>query len=461
MRKILVMALFVAVFLSCWPKDVWAVFQLSVSPRRGGQSVRFESAQPGGILRNEEVTMAVDTDRAAQYRILQTAYQPLTNEMGNTIPAGAFVMFSPSTPVGTLRAQLETPVGMGQTQIYTSNNEGVSDEFVLVFNVRVPENQPGGIYRTQLTFTAEPVNMQAGVSPSTATMEVRVEINPKFSIDVLSERSTRSLELGHLTKERLAAQQALVFQISSNIGSTYRIFQQLTEPLVSAEGEILDDASFTFSPSGNSEGSFGAGMNTKVPASQSLLYTSTEWGASDRFQVQYSLAPELSEKAGVYRGNLSFHVVSDSQHVSQEVINVPVSIEVETIFSLDVAFAHGRDLNFGALKAGSERQERQVAFKVHSNLGQPYQITQIVPRKIMSEEGTAIGNDNFKFFTENVRLGTASTSPRVVEPGESVIYTSDTKGTPEAFTVSYSLAVPTDSRAGSYTSEVKYSITTL
>ncbi len=461
MRKILFIVMFVAVFAACYPMDAWAVFQLSASPRRGGQSVRFEGAEPGGLLRNEEVTLTVDTDRAAQYRILQTVYQPLTNEKGNTLPAGAFVMFSPSSPLGTLRAHLETPVGMGQTQIYTSNNEGTSDSFILVFNVRVPENLPGGIYRTQLTFTAEPVNMQAGVSPSTTTLEVRVEINPKFHIDILSEQSTRNLELGRLTKDRAGAQQALVFQITSNVGSTYRIFQQLTESLVSGEGEILAGASFTFSPSGNSVGSFGAGTNTEVPASQSLLYTSTEWGASDRFQVLYSLTPEITEKAGIYRGNFSFRVQSDSPHVSQEVINVPVSIEVESIFSLDVDFAQGGGLNFGALKSGNERQERQVVFKVHSNLGQPYQITQIVPRKITSEEGTSIGNDNFRFFAGDVHLGTAPTTSRAVEPGESVIYTSDTKGTPEAFTVNYSLAIPGDSRAGSYSSEVKYSITTL
>jgi len=461
MRKILLAALFTATILSAWPKDVWAAFQLSVSPRRGGQSVRFEGAQPGGLLRNEEVTVAVDTDRATQYRILQTVYQPLTNELGNTLTAGTFVMFSPSNPLGTLRPQLETAVGMGQNQIYTSNNAGDSDQFVLVYNVRVPENQPGGIYRTQITFTAEPVNMQAGISPSTTTLEVRVEINPKFSIDILNERSTRSLDLGRITKDRAVAGQSLVFQITSNVGSPYRIFQQLTEPLVSAEGGTLDDAAFSFSPSGNAEGSFSSGARSPVPVSQNLLYTSGEWGGSDRFQLEYVLAPDLSEKAGSYRGSMSFRVESNSPFVSQEVINVPVVVEIEPIFSLDVAFTQGRSLNFGMFKTGDEKQDRQARLKVNSNLGQPYQITQIVPRKMMTDEGTPLADGNFQFFTQNVSSGTASASPHPVEAGESVIYTSDSKGTPEEFLVNYSLSVPRDSRAGSYTSEVKYSITTL
>ena len=461
MRKILLTTLFAATLLSVWPKDAWAVFQLSVSPRRGGQSVRFEGAQPGGILRNEEVTMSVDTDRAAQYRILQTVYQPLTNELGNTLPAGAFVMFSPSNPLGTLRPQLETPVTMGQSQIYTSNNGGDSDQFVLVYNVRVPENQAGGIYRSQLTFTAEPVNMQAGISPSTTTLEVRVEINPKFNIEITNEHSTRNLDLGRIGKERASARQTLVFDITSNVGSTYRIFQQLTEPLVSAEGGTLDDAAFSFSPSGNAEGSFSSGSGSPVPVSQSLLYTSGEWGGSDRFQLEYVLAPDLSEKAGSYRGNLSFRVESNSPFVTQEVINMPVVVEIQTIFSLDVAFTQGRSLNFGAFKTGDEKQDRQARLKVNSNLGQPYQITQIVPRKMMTDEGTPLADGNFQFFTQNVHTGTASAAPHAVEAGESVIYTSDSKGTPEEFLVNYSLSIPRDSRAGSYTSEVKYSITTL
>ena len=461
MKKFLLILLLALSLVSVWPKDAWAVFQLSVSPRRGGQSLRFTGEESGGLMRNEEVTLAVTADTAVQYRILQTVYQPLTNEFGNTLPASSFVMFSPSNPLGTLRTQLETAVGMGQSQIYTSNSTGSSDEFVLVYNVRIPENQPGGIYRTQLTFSAEPLNMQAGVSPSTLTLEVRVEIDPKFRIDILSEKSSRSLDLGRITKERKVAQEALIFDITSNVGSTFRVFQQLTEPLMSSEGKILEEGALTFTPSGNTQGSFAAGVQTPAPSSQSLLYTSGEWGGSDRFEVRYTFSPALAEKSGSYRGNLSFRVESNSPFVPQTVLNFPVTVEVESIFSLDVSFAQGGSLNFGVFKNNPGNQERQVVLKVNSNLGQPYQIMQIMPRKITNEEGTALKPENFQYFTQNVRLGTASASPRPVVEGESVVYTSDNLGTPEEFVVGYLLSVPPESRAGSYNSEVKYSITTL
>lgn len=441
------------------PTDALAVFQLSVSPRRGGQSVRFESAQPGAALRNEEVSLSVNTDRAVQYRILQNMYQPLTNEFGNTIPPGAFFMFSPSNPLGTLRTQLETPVSMGQSQIYTSNSGGSSDEFFLVFNIRLPEDQAGGVYRTQLTYTAEPVNAQAGMSPSTTTLEVRVEINPKFRFEVVSEKGAKSLDLGKISRTRVTAEQVLTLDITSNVGTTYRIFQQLTEPLVSVEGEILDEGALTFSPGGNAQGSLSAGANSPIPVSQSLLYTSSEWGASDRLNLGFELVPDKTQKAGLYRGNLSFRVESNSPFVSQEVINLPVTVEIESIFSLDVAFDQGRDLNFGLFKTGEEKQERRVILKVRSNLGEPYQISQVVPRKMTHTEGAVVAKENFQFFTSKTDGSPSALKP--VEEGETVIYSSDKKGTPEELVVNYILTMPRDAKAGAYSSELKYSITTL
>src|SRR3989338_5083949 len=73
-------------------QDAHAIFSLSVAPRRGGQGLRFEAAKPGTVVRNEEVALSVETDRAVQYRISQTVYQPLTNEFGNTISQGSLIV---------------------------------------------------------------------------------------------------------------------------------------------------------------------------------------------------------------------------------------------------------------------------------------------------------------------------------------------------------------------------------
>jgi hypothetical protein len=456
--------LFFLVFLSsaAFASEAHAVFQLQVSPRGGGQSVRFEVSEPGALLRNEEVVLSVVTDRAVQYRILQTVYQPLTNEMGATIPSNAFIMFSPSNTRGTLRPQLETPVAMGQTQIYTSNAAGESDEFVLALSVRVPENVSGGVYRTQITYTAEPVNAQGGVGPSTTTLDVRVEIQPKFRFEVRGERGSRALDLGRITKERSQAESSLSLEITSNIGSQYRVFHQLTEPLVSAQGDVLDERSMAFRVSGGSQGSVAAGANTPVPASQTLLYTSNEWGASDALRLDFALVPDIAQKAGIYRGNLSFRVDSRSPFVTQEVITVPVAIEVEPIFSFETKTDSGAGVNFGSFKPGQDRQERRVTLSVRSNLGEPYQISQIVPSALTTADGSPMPPEAFRFTVASPGEGTVKApAGQPVQSGESVLYVSDPKGTPKDIEVQYVLEVPSQAKAGNYSSQIKYSMTTL
>ena len=440
-------------------QDAHAIFTLSVIPRRGGQSIRFEGAKPGAYLRNEEVTLSVTSDRNAQYRIYQTVYQPLTNEFGNTIPQGAFIVFSPSNPLGTLRTQLETPITMGQVPIYTSNTVGGSDSFVLVFNVKVPENQPGGVYHSQITFTAELVNQQGGVSPGIVTMDVRVEITPTFRLTIQNVKGGRDLDLGRISKDQLSTSGTLKILVDSNIGTTYRIIQQLTNPLTSQDGMVLDEKDIRLMVSGGKNGSI---TSTEISESPSILYTSSQAGTSEELQLQYQLTPEAEQKAGIYSGNISFKVESSSAFVSAEVINVPVRVEVEPIFYLEVDVEQGSNLNFGVFRSGEERQEKKFVLTVHSNLGQPYQVTQIVPRKLTSQEGAVIPKEHFTFFGSDAQTGVLSVmSPSPVQEGESVVFTSNQKGAPEKFILDYVLTVPREAKAGSYNSEVRYSITTL
>ncbi len=463
-RVMFVAIFFVGGFLY-FAQDAHAIFTLSVAPRRGGQGIRFEAAKPGSYLRNEEVTLSVTTDRAAQYRITQTVYQPLTNEFGNTIPQGALIVFSPSNSMlGILRTQLETPIMMGQQQIYTSDTGGDSDSFVLVFNVHVPENQPGGIYRTNITFTAEPVNMQASVVPSVVTVEIRVEINPTFRIMIQNSKGGHDLDLGRVSKDRMTASDSIKISVDSNIGTVYRIVQQMNDPLVSQDGTVLDDSEFTFLASGNNQGILKAGGSpSAVPQAATLLYTSNDSGSGDAIILQYQLKSGAEQKAGIYSGNVSFRVESNSAFVSAEVINVPIKVEIEPIFYLDYEVeSKATGLSFGTYKTGDEKQEKKIFLSVYSNLGQPYQITQILPRKLTNSEGASLPKDNFKYFGSDVKTGTlASMVPVPVEEGESIVFTSDKKGTPEQFTLNYILTVPMNAKSGNYNTEIKYSVTTL
>ena len=99
---------------------------------------------------------------------------------------------------------------------------------------------------------------------------------------------------------------------------------------------------------------------------------------------------------------------------------------------------------------------------VKSNIGEAYNVSQLVSRRLMLDDGTQLPDEAFVFFSEKTSTGTISNkTPRPVKEGETVVFTSDAKGNPERIVVNYMLDIPPESKAGSYTSEIKYSITTL
>ncbi len=454
---------FLVAMLCLSATEAFASFTFQVSPRRGGQSIHFDSTREGDLLKNEEVTLSVDTDEAVQYRITQTLFQPLTNEYGQTIPQDAFFVFSPSNPIGNLRTKLESPVSMGQFPIYTSGSAGESDEFVLVYNVRLPEGQQGGVYRAQITFTAEPVTATAGINPSITTLDVRVEVDAQFRLDVVNSRGTRTLDLGKITKERSSGTEVLNFDIQSSPGARFRLAGEMSTSLTSQQGQSLAEGALMVAAGSPANSGTLQVPAAAIPLASSLtpIYIS-ENGGSDRFQLVFAVTPEASQKAGIYSGALTLRLDSQSPFVPSQVINIPVQFEIESIFSLETKIDEGFSLNFGSFRSGKEKEERRVILTVRSNLGEPYQVSQIVPRKMMNEQGAALEDDNFQFSASTTETGVSlAQAAAPVQTGEHLIFTSDKSGTPENIILNYTLSIPPDSKAGNYTSEIKYSITTL
>ncbi|MCG3176536.1 MAG: hypothetical protein MOGMAGMI_01494 [Candidatus Omnitrophica bacterium] len=459
MRKRLIGVLAAGIVLGVCA-EARAAFDFSATPRRGGQHIRFEEAQPGGLLRNEELTLTVDTDLGAQYRILQTLYQPLTNEQGRTLPSGAWIQFSPSEPLGTLRPKLETPVQLGQHQIYTSNTQGESDSFILVFNVRVPEDQPGGVYRTQISFTAEPVTPVSGVTSRVLTLDVRVELQPTFRMTILSAGGGRTLDLGSIDRDRATAEGALNVGVENNTGHSYRLVQQLVEPLTSETGEILDEDQLTVRPQEVRSGRVSAAAAEPVALSPKILYESDATGSSEELVLVYGAGTARPVPAGRYRGMLQLRAESASPYVSADPVPVPVQLRVDEVLDLQIELDPQGGLQFGRFGAGGT-QSRTVTLSVVSNLGKPYQISQLVGRKLTNEKGVSIAQDQFTYSVQALSSGLPARPSEPVAEGESSIFTSDRAGTPEKLLVRYDLTVPPGAHSGSYTSEIKYSLTTI
>lgn len=455
MKTISRAVLFLLLFLNL-QSTAHAMFTMTAAPRRGGQSIRFDASGPGHILRNEEVVLSVITDRTVQYYVHQAVYEPLTNEKGQTIPQTNFVMFSPSdATLGTLTTGLETPVTMGRVPIYTSNAAGESDEFLLVYNVHVPQDQPGGTYRSRVSYILEPVQPASGASPVTVNLDVRVDIHSTFRVAIQSVSGGRQLDMGSVSKERPSAEGILKIEIESNIGSAYRVIQQLGEPIASSAGQILEEENIMVTL----EGSAPVSLNT----APQVLYTSDENGSGGVLEAHYAFNNSDAARAGIYTGMLVFKVEAINSSILPEIIQIPVRITIESIFYLDVNMGQqGSGLHFGTFASDIESQEQKVQITAHSNLGQPYQVLQVVSRRLVSTEGNALPQESLTFYGTQAKTGTlAVMTPTPVKEGQNVVFTSNSAGDPESFELMYELKVPRDARGGSYSSDLNYTITTL
>jgi hypothetical protein len=167
----------------------------------------------------------------------------------------------------------------------------------------------------------------------------------------------------------------------------------------------------------------------------------------------------------VYIGSLSFRVESTSPFITPEIYTIPVRLEIEPILYLEVQVGQGAStgLQFGTLRpAEGEKQEQYAVLRIHNNLGKPYQVSQVVARKLTHVEGGAIPEQFFTYYGAGPTSGRIlSTSPTPVREGESIVFMSDERGTPEELTLNYILTLPRDVKSGSYTSEIRYSVTAL
>lgn len=468
MKRALPLLAFLTGILTAAP--AWALFDLSVVTRRGGETLRFSvdsgssGDQDAGLFMNEEVTLTVDSDLGVPYQILQTLYQPLTNEAGQTLDPNSFFVFSPSAPSGTLRTQLETPVLVGQRQIYASDDAGEPVEFLLAYNVRVPAEQSGGIYRTQLTLTLEPIQGQPGVSPKVITLEVRVEIPPKFRLIARTQGGSRILDLGIVRSERIPEAKIVQLAVETNAAGAYRIEGQWSEPLRTMSGEGLPAGALRCILQGGANGALGpAGSLSDVAGSSPVqLYQSDRWGTQDELALGFEISPDISLQAGSYEGSLVFRVDSSGPMPPPPPVTIPVRLSVEAEFGIKAEVEGGGTLSFGSFKGEASRVERTVHIRVVSNTRSPYQVTQILSRRMSNEKGQIVPEGAFQYQTDRPRTG-RSMAPSFAEAsqGESALFVSDEKGTPEEIVLTYALDMPANVPPGNYATEISYTITTL
>ena len=173
-------------------EGVKAEFSLSVVPYEGGYDLRFGKIFQGKV--NKEVIVKItSTTLGKRYRLIQVLLEPLTNSEGRRIPQNSFSVYGirGTNRYGTL-LEREIPVSLGRTIIYTSDPQGNSDSFNLVYSLKVTPEQAPGFYRGKIVYILEPID--SAESPVRVILNIFAEVeqqSPKIEIKTLEGRRSK------------------------------------------------------------------------------------------------------------------------------------------------------------------------------------------------------------------------------------------------------------------------------
>ena len=450
------------VFLAS-PTEVQAAFSLEADPVISQNTIDFGELHAGEeSLR--EVRLKVTNDTAAKYRITQTLNSLPTNALGDTLVASLISIYIKDGSQGTVEARTPIQMSSGNLLLYTSNDSGSGDSMTVVYYLSLPSTHGGGTFTTTLTYTLEPLSGATSASVQSVTLNWTVTVRPSFEIHLKS--ATGASELTFYVKEPDQAselEQILQIEVHGELGTQYRIMHQLREPLRSEAGLLLPEEALTAEVEGE--------VAQLVSTQPVEVLTSDSQGKGTIITIRYRFSLIPTQSAGTYRSTLVYSVEPSSIlpiGVAATYL-FPLTLVIEPRFDLLMSYPQGKEgISFGSIKPaiGSqpEIKTQEVQFQVVSNMGKPYQVVQLFQTPLVQEEGARINEENFKVMVRDFSLGNSdfSDQPKPVPIGAgSVLYTSDSQGSPVTFNVAYQLWTTSNTRRGNYQTSVVFTLVPL
>ncbi len=461
-NKFLKITLLLISFFSILSGISFADFSLSVRPYEGGYDLDFGKFNFATPVSSKEIIVDVRSDLGKQYRVIQVLFESLTSAQGNRLSNfNNFTVYSlrGSNRLGTISVDQETPVSLSRNIIYTSNSQGESDSFTLVYNIKGPLNVPAGSYRGRIGFTIESVD---GVqNPVTVYLNVLVQVDAQSLINVSTDDASKTIRINS-DPEKIKNSQ-VTFNIDGALGGQYKIYQVFSNDFNSNEGNQLLLSSINYSVTLKS----GSGKNNEVLSNnQQTIYTSDLSGSSDSFVVNYDLVKDAVTKVGLYRNNVKYLLESPANSGNYQVIaQFALEVNIEKIFDLEFNTDLGTNMvMFRGIKPNDPQRKYEVEVKIKSNLGRMYQVTQKVLAPLSTKDGQIIDPKYFTVFTDVLAetKGTLKiTNKQPVEKNDTVLFISDKKGSEDNFKAVYELSVPWDVKSGDYSSSIVYSLSEL
>lgn len=456
MKKKLIVSL-VLLLLFFMPKSALSTFSLSVTPYEGGYDLRYGKVDPTLGHINREVTVNINSDIAKQYRLVQTLLEPLSTLSGSRIPQSNFLVYGirGTNRYGTLNVEQQVPVSLGRQILYTSNQTGTSDSFVLVYGLIASQEIEPGSYRGRISFTLEPIDSTQ--EPVTAILNIFAEVEVESTVEIRTAIGTKNIILKSDKPEIESS--SVVVNIKGGFGKQFRILQLVTEQPVSAEGSLLDWEVVNFL---GRDAQKGIVINelTALSSKQQIVYTSSPRGEADTFVIEYKLGDLSGQKTGRYRARIKYLLEGIGFGEMRLIDTLDLEIDNPRIFDLIVTPQTGGLIQFPEIKPLQPPKTSEISIEIISNIGKRYQLTQNVISELISKEGYTIPEQYFTLRMQSLDTkGTIKFPEKVpVKKGDTVLFISDSKGSSDKFKIIYELAIPLDYHAGDYSTRIVYSL---
>ena len=268
--------------------------------------IRFGALDSGQGSQPERLSLVVTHNLPGAFTLTQLAEGPILNERGDMLPLGAVRLTVAAEGVPGIGMALEPRMRLFESDLMSEGPRRID----LVYQLIVPDEQRVGMYRGLLHLAV--AGPFGGLGAQTILeVPLEVEVLPVLSLSVSTGGQEQvALEFTSLTPGEASSPQALVFDVRSNMGQAYGVFQEFAHLLVSDEGRQLPQESFTCVGAGAAEGMLRIPQQLSVPAGRSLIYQSDEQGSSDTFSVTYQVQIPQYAAAGTYRSSLLFSVTS-------------------------------------------------------------------------------------------------------------------------------------------------------
>jgi hypothetical protein len=430
---------------------VQADVNLTAYPTSGGSTIRFGRVDLQKA-NDQEVTIRITSTGGQQYQVFQRLSGPMANEQGMSLGRSVILTGGKngSNSFGSYYLLGLDTLGYSDQLIYSSDTSGHSDSFSVIYRADPAEIRESGNFMGNILYTVRPTG---GGSQSQVVMRIFLESIGSLNIQA---RSSSGLDSVNLRSEG-AGMQTGYFSISykDNYGDKVSIYQEILEPLRDDLNQNLQPETVQFSTSGDCKDQ--PYQNSSTLERKRVLLCSDS-NVNGTLTVNFQFSPQTPEqKAGLYYGRIRYTAESSQ---GTKVFDVTLKLEVLPIFKMEVEYP-AEGMNFNRLLPTDPPQLREVIVKVRTNLGRPYNVTQMVSGMLTNEKGQELNKDYFTFRQELApgASGKIFASDFIAVPlKDTPLFYSDPQGSPAQFKVVYRLRPFEGMLPGSYNTSITFSL---